>query len=95
MPETGQFIAFRDKELLTRSTAIYKNSKVSARKGERVHSRSRLRECQTKEPSSSKPIAQKRPAKTEKRRTDAVLRSNPTKMAPTVVWVSTIAEAAM
>ena len=41
------------------------------------------------------PIAQKRPAKTEQRRTDIVLKSNPTKVAPRVERMSAMAEPAM
>ena len=97
-PETGQLIAFGDNDYLPEVEPSTRTALVSARKGVCVHSGSRLRECQTQEPSSSKPIAQKRPAKTEQRRTDAVLRSNPTKMAPKVVaavWVSRMGEPAM
>jgi hypothetical protein len=68
IPDIGQFITFcgdkaRDKDYLPEVQPSTRT--VGQReKGERVHSSSRLRECQTKEPSSSKPMAQKRPAKT-------------------------------
>ena len=94
-PETGQFMAFRDNDYLPEVQPSTRTALVSARKGERIHSSSRLRKCQTKKPSSSKPIAQKRPARTEKRRTNTILKSSPTKMAPKVERMSMMAEPAM
>ena len=96
-PETGQVITFGDNDYAPEVQPSTRTASVSTtrRKGERVHSCSRLCECQTKEPSNSKPITQKRPARPEKRRTDVVLKSNPTKTAPKVERMSTMADPAM
>ena len=94
-PETGQFITFGDNDHQPEVQPSTRTALVSAKK-ESVFTRAHV--CASVKPKSLQVQSQslrERPAMTEKRRTDVVLKSNPIKRAPKEERISTMAEPAM